>query len=95
VLFASGLVLPFLLLDLVRVSHRFAGPVYRLRSSLRDLADGKTVAPITFRDNDFWYEVATEFNRVLERVRDLPPVSKSDSTAEAASAKQDPGSVAV
>lgn len=72
-LFASGLLLPFLLLDVVRMSHRFAGPMYRLRNALRDAADGKAVAPIHFRDGDFWCEMAEEFNQVAARLRDLEP----------------------
>jgi hypothetical protein len=89
--FASALVLPVLVLDVVRVSHRFAGPVYRLRTSLRDLADGKSVSPIKFREGDFWYDMAEEFNRVAARVRDLEPATRQEPRAEAAT----PGSVAV
>ena len=74
-LFASGLLLPLLLLDVLRVSHRFAGPMYRLRNALRDAADGKPVAPIQFRDGDFWCEMAEEFNRLSARIRDLEPAA--------------------
>jgi hypothetical protein len=45
-LFASALLLPFLILDVIRVSNRFAGPVYRLHSALRDLADGSSTSPL-------------------------------------------------
>jgi hypothetical protein len=71
VLFASALVLPLLLADVLRVSNRFAGPMYRLRNALRDLADGKPVTPVKFREGDFWCNMADEFNRVLDRMKDL------------------------
>ncbi len=95
--FASGLVLPLLLLDVLRVSHRFAGPMYRLRNALRDVADGKCVAPIKFREGDFWCDMADEFNRVAARVRELEPAStqgeRTDDTA--AITAHNPGSVAL
>ena len=96
-LFASGLVLPLLLLDVLRVSHRFAGPMHRLHNALRDVADGKSVAPIKFRDGDFWCEMADEFNRVAARLRDLEPVSMHDQRTEESTGAvtQTPGSVAV
>lgn len=70
-LVATGLVLPFVIWDVLRFSNRFSGPAYRLTVSLRDLADGKPVRPVKFRDGDHWMELADEFNRVLERF-DVP-----------------------
>jgi hypothetical protein len=67
-LFASGLMLPLLILDVIRVSHRFVGPLYRLRGALRDLAEGKAVAKVKFRSDDFWFDLAEEFNRAAARV---------------------------
>jgi hypothetical protein len=96
VLFASILVLPLLVADVLRVSHRFAGPMYRLRNALRDLADGKTIEPVKFREGDYWTNMADEFNRVLTRVRDLeaarPSAPRADEPSQSA---QTPGSVAV
>lgn len=61
------LMLPVVLYDLSKLSNRFVGPIYRLRRSLNDLADGKPVQPIKFRDGDYWQDVADAFNRVLEK----------------------------
>lgn len=94
-LFASGLVLPLLLLDVLRVSHRFAGPMYRLRNALRDAADGKPVPPVKFREGDFWCEMADEFNRVAVRLRDLEPNRSRDDKSEGMKSKSTPGSVAI
>jgi hypothetical protein len=97
VFFASALVLPLLLADVLRVSNRFAGPMYRLRNALRDLADGKAVTPVKFREGDFWCNMADEFNRVLERMKDLEPAKRTDEqdAGEQSSASQNTESLAI
>lgn len=62
--------LPAFLLDTVRLSNRFAGPVMRLRRALRQLADGDEVAELRFRDNDYWQEIARDFNKATARLRE-------------------------
>ena len=64
VVFASALVLPVILFDVLRLSHRWVGPVFRLRTSLQALSRGESVAPISFRAGDFWQEMAGDFNVV-------------------------------
>ena len=86
VILASVLVLPVLLYDVVRLSHRWVGPVYRLRTSLQSLSRGETVAPIAFRAGDFWQELAGDFNVIAaelnrRRASDAP---KADSEPESA-----------
>jgi len=66
---ASLLVLPVIVWDVVRVSHRFAGPMLRLRRSMRDLADGQPVTPVKFRDDDFWSDLAEDFNYLASSVQ--------------------------
>ncbi len=66
---ASLLLLPLVIVDVVRLSNRFTGPMVRLRRSIRDLARGQHVEPIALRDNDFWREFAEEFNALATRVR--------------------------
>ena len=68
-LVASVIVLPMLLFDCVRFSNRFAGPMFRLRDQLKQLADTGHAEPVKFRKGDFWYEMAQEFNRVAERMQ--------------------------
>ena len=63
---ALTLLLPFVLFDALKLTHRIAGPVYRARVQLRSLADGKDVKPMHFREEDFWQEMADEINRVAE-----------------------------
>ena len=49
---ASLFLLPLIVMDCVRWSNRYAGPMVRLHESLEQLADGKKVAPLTFRKGD-------------------------------------------
>ena len=82
----AGLVLtPIFFLDLCKLTNRFAGPMVRLRRSMKALAEGEEVSPIHFRDGDFWQELAEDFNRIVKRVEALetqrsePPSTTADS----------------
>jgi hypothetical protein len=68
---ASLLLLPLVIVDVIRVSNRFVGPLLRLRRSMRALARGNDVEPIEFRNNDFWHDFADEFNAVRARIIQL------------------------
>lgn len=68
VLMALVLMVPFILYDLLKLSNRFAGPLFRLRREMRRLADGEDVQPIHFRDGDFWQDMAFRFNQILARI---------------------------
>ncbi len=67
---ASLLLLPAVIFDLLRLSNRFAGPMFRLRRSMHDLAQGKPVAAVRFRQSDFWREFADDFNTVAARAEE-------------------------
>lgn len=69
VLLATLLLLPLALIDIIRFSHRFVGPILRLRRSMQQLGRGEDVKPIKFRNGDFWQDLADEFNAVLARVQ--------------------------
>ncbi len=51
--------LPVFLYDTIKMSHRFAGPIYRFRKSLKTLAEGQVVEEISFRGKDFWSDYLT------------------------------------
>jgi len=77
-LIASFLLLPLVVVDIIRLSNRFAGPLLRLRRCMRELARGEYVEPIEFRDDDFWHEMADEFNNVLKRVQGELPAAEPE-----------------
>ncbi len=60
---------PAFMLDTIRFSNRFVGPIVRLRRHIRELGVQKNTDHCTFRDNDFWTEVAGEYNNVADLVR--------------------------
>lgn len=60
-------ILPVFVLDTIRFSNRFVGPISRLRKGLRALKEGNA-EPLTFRGLDFWTGMATEFNQVADLV---------------------------
>jgi hypothetical protein len=72
--------LPLICYDIIRLSNRFAGPMFRLKANMRLLAEGHRVEPIRFRDNDFWHDFAEQFNAVLARVQSQPQVARQDET---------------
>ena len=65
---ASTLLIPVVAYDLIRFTHRFAGPMVRLRDAMQRSAEGQSVAPIRFRDDDFWQEFADAFNAMQARL---------------------------
>jgi hypothetical protein len=70
-LIASFVLLPMVMVDIVKLSNRFAGPLMRLRQGMRALARGEEVEPIQFRESDFWREFAEEFNAIAARMGQL------------------------
>ena len=68
--------LPVFVLDAVKLSNRFTGPIFRLRKTLASLAAGNTARPLEFRSNDFWRSLAEDFNRVVP----VTPAKNTDST---------------
>ena len=67
---ASLVLLPAVIFDLLRLSNRFAGPMFRLRRSMHDLAQGRPVAAVRFRHADFWQEFADDFNTIAARAEE-------------------------
>jgi hypothetical protein len=60
--------LPVFIVDTIKLSHRFAGPIYRLRSVIKGMAEGEPFRPVKFREMDFWQDLADDFNTMIERV---------------------------
>ena len=65
----SVALLPAFIWDINRTTSRFAGPINRLRRALSDAASGRTVEPLQFRSNDFWKQIAGDFNTLLMKQR--------------------------
>jgi hypothetical protein len=72
---------PIFIYDAMRLSSRFTGPMMRFKNAAKSLAAGETPAKIKLRGDDFWQEVAEDFNRVIER---LDPSAKPADTRPSA-----------
>ena len=72
--------LPVFVVDSIKLSHRFAGPIYSLRRAIRDVAQGKPARKLKFRRHDFWQDVADDYNAMLLRLELLG--SKADQHAD-------------
>ena len=72
--------MPVFVFDAIRMSHRFAGPVFRLRQVIRNLASGGKPERVEFRDNDFWKDIAADMNRLVERLGDTPAKTEEPTT---------------
>jgi len=66
-LMVMAILMPVFLRDTLKMSNRFAGPMYRLRTALTKMAHDESVSAIKFRAGDFWQEVAADFNTVAAK----------------------------
>jgi hypothetical protein len=57
--------LPVFVVDTVKISHRFAGPIFSLRRAMREITQGKQPRKLKFRTRDFWHELSEDFNTML------------------------------
>lgn len=74
--------IPAFVWDTLKLTNRFAGPILRLRSTLSDASRGEAVQPLQFRTNDYWQEIATNLNTVLNRNNVPMKADKSSSETD-------------
>jgi hypothetical protein len=67
-IFSSVILLPVVLLDVLKVSSRFVGPIQQIRHTMRQLATGQRARPVLLRKDDFWQDLAEYTNKVLIRM---------------------------
>ena len=60
--------LPVFVVDTIKLSHRFAGPIFSLRRAIRDVAAGNPPRKLKFRRRDFWQDLAEDYNAMLARL---------------------------
>lgn len=66
----SILLFLFLVLGGLILSHHIAGPVYRLRKHIQQVASGESFGDLNFRKKDFFQEVVADYNQMLARIRE-------------------------
>jgi hypothetical protein len=61
-----ALTLPAILYDMLELSHRVAGPLFRCRRFIEDMAAGKTVTEFQPRKNDLMRDFFNSFNKLIK-----------------------------
>jgi hypothetical protein len=64
-LIVVAFMLPAYVIDTIKLSHRFAGPVFSLRRAMRQVAAGEQPRKLRFRQRDFWQDLAGDYNAML------------------------------
>ena len=52
------------------ISHRIAGPLYRLKMYMEKVENGDYSVTLNFRKNDAIHDIAESFNRMLQGIRE-------------------------
>jgi hypothetical protein len=90
---ASTLViLPAIVYDSIKFSHRMAGPVIRLKNILPSIGVEK-LDHVRLRNNDFWQEFVTEVNAMLDRVEALRQAAAATSASKDVTSSMNPASL--
>lgn len=51
-------------------SHWIAGPLYRLNRHMVEIAEGKEIGPVNFRNKDFFPELSISFNQMVDKLKE-------------------------
>ena len=71
--------LPVFVSDAIKLSHRWVGPVHRLRKTIREIAETGDVNALDFRGDDYWQEIAGDFNVMVNRLSESKQATNSQS----------------
>jgi nitrogen fixation/metabolism regulation signal transduction histidine kinase len=76
-LLVAAFMLPSYVIDTIKLSHRFAGPIFSLRRAIREVAAGQPARKLKFRGRDFWQDLAGDYNAMLVRLGALEEEKRS------------------
>lgn len=84
--FCAFVILPIVLWDLLKFSHRVVGPLVRFQRTLESLTAGETVKDVKLRRGDLLFDLQNSFNQYLTSLRNLQasgePASQSSGSGE-------------
>lgn len=88
VLFSAFLMIPFAIWFSIIISHRIAGPWYRLETILRDMVKGDFSSEIRLRKGDELQSLADSLNDVIKSLRESAEhnIGKADTVSESLTA---------
>ena len=62
-------IVPAIVYESVKLSHRLVGPIVRLKGAMQQVARGEHVRPIKLRKKDFGQEFIDAFNGILTQIQ--------------------------
>jgi len=69
-IFTAVVVVVFIAVFGILLSHRIAGPLYRLHRHMSEIGQGKIQSEVSFRKGDYFQELAGSFNEQLRFFKD-------------------------
>ncbi len=73
VVIGMTLMLPFMLFDLLRLTHRIAGPLLRFESIMKDFESNGVLRPAQLREADMLIRFQQRFNRFVRNMHQRYP----------------------
>lgn len=67
-LIAMGILLPLIVWDMLKTSHRVAGPIYKFRAELQRYIDTGRLETVKLREGDFLKEFQDTWNEAVKKV---------------------------
>lgn len=64
------IVLAFIVIYVIYLSHRTAGPLYKLKQAMDQVGEGDLSAKLKFRKHDEIHDVAESFNKMVKNLRE-------------------------
>lgn len=81
ILIAPVMLFPAVVWDMLRITHKIAGPLVRFRSALLKLSKGEPVEKIRLRDGDLLTEFQDSFNQYIESLAMRTPTGSERDAA--------------
>ena len=88
----------FLMVNSLKISHKVAGPAYRICKSLEQMRSGDISLTVKLRQGDHLGEIRDELNLLLDYLNENPPkgartraIAQAEAEAEAQTAAQEQG----
>ena len=82
---AATLLVPIVIYELIRQTHRIAGPLIRFSNALKDMMAGKTITPVKLREGDMLTDFEGIFNEFIvfhqSKVRGAAPAAPESAPA--------------
>ena len=72
--------LPVFVMDSIKLSNRFAGPIFNLRRTMQRIAAGERPRKLQFRKHDFWQDLAEDYNSMLSKLGALEEETSETAT---------------